>query len=219
MSACGPRPYGRPMDQAASSATASQPEVDQRRDDVAAEEQHRDGVGDLGVRRIERREEDRVEEVDVAQVAGLHEPRRERQVVPEAVGAIHAGRERAERRHDPGRRQGGADPRRDSFATPHDGGAGGRVPGGPPPRPTAAPSPESPAPTPTTTAAAITGPRSKPPNVPTASETQINPTTPRTISANRAGGPSHPGSKAARTLYAPKASAARTRPSSAAPAR
>ena len=88
-------------------------QVEHRRDDVAIEEQDSDRVEDLGVRGVERGEEDRVEEVDVAQVTGLHEPRRERHVVPEAVGAVHAGSERPQGRHHPGGGESGAGEHRD----------------------------------------------------------------------------------------------------------
>jgi hypothetical protein len=106
--------------------------------------------------------------------------------IPEAkvlsVGTIHAAASAAQT------------PTATSFAKPHDGGEGGLASPPPGSRPAI-----SPAPTPTTIAATMTGKRSKPPNVPTASETQINPTTPSTTSASLAGGPDQPGSSAART--------------------
>ena len=57
------------MHQPASRPIARKPEVEQRRDDVAVEGEDRDRVQDLGVRGVERGEEDRVEEEDVAEAS------------------------------------------------------------------------------------------------------------------------------------------------------
>ena len=80
----------------------------------------------LGVRGVERGEEDRVEEVDVAEVAGLHEPRRERHVVPEAVGPVHARGERPQGRHHPGGGERGAGEHGDHAGEPPGRWRGGR---------------------------------------------------------------------------------------------
>ncbi len=101
ISACGPEPVW-PADAPGREQGHGQPaQVEHGRDAVAVEEQDPGRVRDLGVRGVERGQEDRIEEVDLAEVAGLHEPRRERHVVPEAVGAVHAGGERPQGRHHP----------------------------------------------------------------------------------------------------------------------
>ena len=101
-------------------------EVEQRREDVAVEGEQRDRVHDLGVRRVERGEEDRVEVVDRAEVRPVGEPGRERHVVPERVGAVHAPGERCRasapsRRRRPPRRP----PAASQTAIRDAGGAGG----------------------------------------------------------------------------------------------
>ena len=199
ISACGPSPYGRPMHQAASRAIDSQPRLSTGETLSRLEEQDRERVQDLGVRGVERGEEDRVEEVDLAEVAGLHEPRRERHVVPEAVGAVHAGGERPQGRHHPGGGERGAGEHGDHAGEPpgrrrgrrrgrphgpavgQPGGDQARAPGPPPPGRRAR------------------RPPSNPPKLPSASQTQIRPATASTASASRAGAPDQPGSSRART--------------------
>ena len=121
-----PEPVG-PADAPGREQGHRQPaQVEHRRDAVAAREQDRDGVQHLGVRGVERGEEDRVEEVDVAEVAGLHEPRRERHVVPEAVGPVHARGERPQGRHHPGGGERGAGEHGDHAGEPPGRWRGGR---------------------------------------------------------------------------------------------
>ena len=190
-----PRPYGRPMHQAASSATASQPRLSIGETMSRSKNRIGDRVDDLGVRRVERGQEDRVEEVDVAEVAGLHEPRRERHVVPEAVGAVHARGERAEGRAPSTRRR--ARHRRSTataFASPHDRRrrCGRRWPAGR--RRAARDQPGADA---DDDHGAEHGALLEPPKVPSASETQISAATPSTTSASRAGAPDQPGKQQA----------------------
>ena len=152
-------------------------QVEHGRDVVPVEEQDPERVRDLGVRGVERGQEDRIEEVDLAQVAGLHEPRRERHVVPEAVGAVHAGGERAQGRHHPRRRRARrTQARRSPWRAPTPRARGwrrGRSHG---------PSAASlvairPAARPAATMATSTTPSSNPPKLPSASQTQIMPAT------------------------------------------
>ena len=81
-----PDPVG-PADAVGGQQPERQPaEVDQRREDVAVEGEQRDRVHDLGVRRVERGEEDRVEVVDRAEV------RRRRRTAPRAACGTRACR-------------------------------------------------------------------------------------------------------------------------------
>ena len=175
-----------------------QAQVEHGRDAVAVEEQDPERVQDLGVGRVEGGEEDRVEELDLAQIAGLHEPRGERHVVPEAVGAVHAGGQRPQGRHhpgggEPGAREHGDRPgrspgsgRRRRLGRPH--GPVGRQPGG-----------DQAGRHPGSRQGAEHSALLEAPKVPSASQTQIRPATASTVSASRAGAPDQPGSSKART--------------------
>ena len=68
-------------------------EVEQRREQVAAEGEHPDRVEDFRVRRVEPGQELRRDEVQVQRVAALEEAGRERAVVPGAVEPGHPGAE------------------------------------------------------------------------------------------------------------------------------
>ena len=117
---CGPSPYGRPIAYEAVSPSASQAEVDQRREDVAVEGEQRHRVHDLRVRRVVRGEEDRVEVVDRPEVRAVGEPGRQRHVVPHRIRAIHASGEAGERRDHPGRGDHGDGERREPDRAPRD---------------------------------------------------------------------------------------------------
>ena len=118
----------RPPDRVRGGEPEREPaEVDQRREDVAVEGEQRHRVHDLGVRRVVRGEEDRVEVVDRPEVGPVGEPGRQRHVVPERVGAIHASGEAGEGRDHPGRGDHGDGDRREPDRAParRAGGAGG----------------------------------------------------------------------------------------------
>ena len=79
------------MHQQAKQAADEPAEVQQRREQVAAERVHPDRVQEFRVRRVEPGQELRRDVVQVPGVPGLAEPGRERPVVPGAVEPGHAG--------------------------------------------------------------------------------------------------------------------------------
>ena len=197
ISACGAEAVGPADAPGREQGTASQPRLISGESEVAVEEQHPDRVG------RPRSSRDRTRPGRSGRRSRSGRGRPSGRTAPRAAGGTRGCRcgpcprracsGSAPSRPRPARAQA---PHRDRrFATPHrPEPAGGPGAAGRPARLRSAISPGRQAPR---RPAPSTGPRSNPPKVPSASETQIRPLTPSTTSARRAGAPDHPGRSSA----------------------